>query len=509
MECIKIDACPNDCMLYWKYNKPVMDKDNCDICGESRWITTSLECTENGVSSSAKPKKKAAKVLRYFPIKPRLRRLFMCSKTSKDMRWHAEDRMKDGALRHPADSEEWKFFDQRYPSFGLESRNVRLGMASDGFNPFGSLSSIHSTWPVVLVPYNLPPWMCMKQPFLIMSLLIPGPSSPGNNIDVYLQPMIDELKELWEKGVKTYDASSKQNFKMHAAVLWTINDFPAFDNLSGWSTKGQLACLSCHEKTCSKWLQNGKKFCYMGSRKFLPLNHRYRKNKSSFDNNTEMGVAPSPFSGSDVLAQLHGYDQITFGKAECDKVGQKRKRDDNYLPHNWKKISVFFDLSYWKYLCVLHNLDVMHIEKNNGESWLWTLLNLEKKSKDNLKARQDLVLMGMRKSLHPIAKEGNKYYLPLAPYTLSLSEKRKLCQFLKGIKVLHNFSSNISRRVQVKECKIPGLKSHDWHVLVQQLLPVAIRGILPKEVTLVLIELSNFYKQLCSKVLWVARVEPP
>ena len=43
-------------------------------------------------------------------------------------------------------------------------------------------------------------------------MLIPGPKSPGNNIDVYLQPLIDELKELWEKGVETWDAKVKKNF---------------------------------------------------------------------------------------------------------------------------------------------------------------------------------------------------------------------------------------------------------------------------------------------------------
>ena len=116
-------------------------------------------------------------------------------------------------------------------------------------------------------------------------------------------------------------------------------------------------------------------------------------------------------------------------------------------------------------------------------------------------------MMGIRKSLHPVPRGGYKYYLPPGCYTLSLQEKRRLCQFLKDIKVPDNYSSKISRRVQVKKCKLPGLKSHDWHVLMQQLLPVAVRGILPKELTMILVELSNFYRQLCSKVLWVAELE--
>jgi len=58
------------------------------------------------------------------------------------------------------------------------------------------MSISYSVWPVVLIPYNLLPWMCMKDPYFIMSTLIPGPKALGNDIDVYLQPLIDELKEL-------------------------------------------------------------------------------------------------------------------------------------------------------------------------------------------------------------------------------------------------------------------------------------------------------------------------
>ena len=89
-----------------------------------------------------------------------------------------------------------------------------------------------------------------------------------------LQPLIEELKELWQVGFATYDAFSKQYFQMHAAVLWTINDFSAYANLSGWSTKGKLAYAS---ETSSLWLKNGKKFCYMGHCRFLPIYHRLRR----------------------------------------------------------------------------------------------------------------------------------------------------------------------------------------------------------------------------------------
>ena len=67
----------------------------------------------------------------------------------------------------------------------------------------------------------LPPWMCIKSEYLILSLLIPGPRSPANDIDIYLQPLIDELKLLWDSGVETYDASRNETFQMRATLMWT------------------------------------------------------------------------------------------------------------------------------------------------------------------------------------------------------------------------------------------------------------------------------------------------
>lgn len=77
------------------------------------------------------------------------------------MRWHAERRVNDSILRHPTYSKAWKRLDEVHPNFKAETRNVRLGLASDRFNPF--CNSNHCTLPVILVPYNLPQWMCMNK----------------------------------------------------------------------------------------------------------------------------------------------------------------------------------------------------------------------------------------------------------------------------------------------------------------------------------------------------------
>jgi hypothetical protein len=183
----KILECCNDCMLFWKGNK---DLDSCIICGESKWKDDN-HLDEDGEPISSR-KKCPIKVLRWFLLIPGLQRLFMLEHTTAYMRWHPKGRTRDGILRHPADGEAWRSFDIVHPDFMADSRNVRLGLTSDGFNPFGNMSTSHSTWPIMLVPYNLPPWMCMKQTSFILSLVIPGPNSLDMDIDVYIQPLIDD-----------------------------------------------------------------------------------------------------------------------------------------------------------------------------------------------------------------------------------------------------------------------------------------------------------------------------
>ena len=151
------------------------------------------------------------------------------------MQWHREDRKKDGNLRHPADGSQWRKIERKYrDEFGGDPRNVWFGLSADGINPFGEQRSNHSTWPVTLCMYNLPPWMCMKRKFIMMPVLIQGPKQPGNDIDVYLRPLVEELLQLWDaNGVRVWDEHKKEEFDLHALLFVTINDWPALSNLSG------------------------------------------------------------------------------------------------------------------------------------------------------------------------------------------------------------------------------------------------------------------------------------
>nr|XP_027109172.1 uncharacterized protein LOC113729044 [Coffea arabica] len=442
----KIDACPNDCSLYWGSAEK---RTSCETCNELRWVASENDPT-------GEKRKIPQKVLWHFPLKPRLQRLFMSSKIASQMRWHEEKRTKDGCMRHPADFPAWQTFDHLHPEFAKDCRNVRLGLASDGFNPFNNMSSTHSTWPVVLIPYNLPPWMCMKQPYFMLSLLIPGPSSPGNNIDVYLQPLVKELTELWDFGIQTYDASQKENFQLHAALLWTISDFPGYAMLSGWSTKGEYACPVCHKFTHARWLTHSFKYCYMGHRRFLDSKHKFRKQAQFFDGTEEHGKRPPLQTGDMIVSEL-GDLQIKIGKLV---------KGNPKLPFNWKKRSIFFDLPYWKDNVLRHNLDFMHIEKNVCENIWGTLLDIEDKAKDHYNSRRDLREMGIRKELHPIETEPGKVYLPPSSFAMDKKQKTMFCNVLKKVKVPDGYAANVSRCVRVKPPRISGLKSHDNHILM-------------------------------------------
>jgi hypothetical protein len=104
----------------------------------------------------------------------------------------------------------------------------------DGMNPFGEQSSSHSFWPVILCIFNLPPWLCMKRKFIMMSVLIQGPKQPENNIDVYLKPLVEKLLLLSSStGVHVWDEYKQEHFDLRALLFITTNDWSALSNLSG------------------------------------------------------------------------------------------------------------------------------------------------------------------------------------------------------------------------------------------------------------------------------------
>ncbi|XP_024178645.1 uncharacterized protein LOC112184626 [Rosa chinensis] len=492
MDYTKIHACPNDCILY---RKEYVDETKCPRCGLSRWKIGKNSKERDGVP---------AKVLWYFPPIPRFKKMFQSSETCKSLTWHATDRKHDGLMRHPADAASWKLVDEKWPDFGSDPRNLRLALSSDGFNPHSSLSSKYSCWPVILVTYNLPPWLIMKRKHMMLTLLISGPKQPGNDIDVYLEPLIDDLKMLWEGVRGVYDARQSEYFTLRGLLFWTINDFPAYGNLSGSIVKGYNACPICLEKTEPTRLVNGGKMAYIGHRRFLGRNHPYRKQKATFNNFPEHSPPPVPLTGEEVLCRVE--EEVLkwpFGK-KYPQPPYKGAEDENRPC--WKKKSIFFELEYWKFLPVRHCLDVMHIEKNVCDSLIGTLLNIPGKTKDGVKTRLDLAELGIRLGLQPNFEGPKKHRLPLASWNLTLDEKRCMCGSFFNMKVPEDYSSNISNLVSMDDLRLSGLKSHDCHALMQQLLPIAIRGVLEKPVRIAVIRLCLFFNEICSKTIDVSRL---
>ncbi|XP_059315663.1 uncharacterized protein LOC132066357 [Lycium ferocissimum] len=148
-------------------------------------------------------------------------------------------------------------------------------------------------------------------------------------------------------GVVTYDVSTKSNFNMRASLMWTINDFPAYRMLSGWMTAGKLACPYCMENSKAFTLKHGHK-------------NSWRRNLGR--------VCHLPKVTEVALYRLPGYG----------------------VEHNWTKQSIFWELPYWKYNLLRHNLDMMHIEKNYFDNLFNTVSDVKGKTKDNPKARLDL-----------------------------------------------------------------------------------------------------------------------
>ena len=99
----------------------------------------------------------------------------------------------------------------KHPKFTEDSRNIRLAFASDGFNPYRMQNVSYSIWPGICIPLNFPPSMCMKQSNFILSFLIPGKEALGSDMNLYCEPLVNDLLDMIEHGVRTYDASGESS----------------------------------------------------------------------------------------------------------------------------------------------------------------------------------------------------------------------------------------------------------------------------------------------------------
>jgi hypothetical protein len=216
MEYEIIHACINDCMLFHGSNAHLTE---CSTCKEARYDTRMM--------TGKVPRKS----IRWFPIIPRLLHTYRCTEFTELMTWHKKHRSEDGVMRLIVDSLAHKHVESTWLEFERDPRHVRLGLASDGVSPhsLGGKGQPTSVWPVLFMNYNLPPWLSMKKGFLLLSLIIPGPTKV-KNLDTYLSLLVNELKQLWD-GVWAYDGRKTtggipREFRLKAICMWTMHDYP-------------------------------------------------------------------------------------------------------------------------------------------------------------------------------------------------------------------------------------------------------------------------------------------
>ncbi|GJX16181.1 hypothetical protein Tco_0217013 [Tanacetum coccineum] len=134
------------------------------------------------------------------------------------------------------------------------------------------------------------------------------------------------------------------------------------------------------------------------------------------------------------------------------------------------------------------------------EAILNTLL-MNDKSKDTAKARQDLQMLGIRSGLWLGQTKNGKCLKPQAAYSFTPENRKKFCQYIKGVKLRDGCGSCFKHKVTDNDTNITGLKSHDCHIMMQRLLPYGLQNYLPDKIAKPIIDLCSLFKQICSATL--------
>ena len=194
---------------------------------------------------------------------------------------------------------------------------------------------------------------------------------------------------------------------------------------------------------------------------------------------------PHRLTGQEVLAYMNEVKEKSF---------------EGYgTVHNWTHIPFLWELPYFPLLMRPHHIDAMHTEKNVAEAIFATCLDMADKTKDNNKARLDQALMCNRRHLNLVEKPNGLWDRPRAPFSLNRPQKKEVLQWFKDIKFPDGYASNLRRGVNMDTLKINGLKSHDFHIFIERLLAVMMRGYVKNEIWEVLAEVSYFFRVLCAK----------
>ena len=294
----QIHICPNGCILY---RNEYENHTSCPKrkCGRSRYMPN--------------PTSSPSKVVRWFLFILRALRMFRFPAICKLLRYHQDHPNDDeSVMKSVADSPVWKHIISEHvdPTFADETWNWRLDLSLDGVNPFPHSNTMHFTWLVLLLIYNLPPYLVTKKFFIQLSILISRKESPtSENIGLFIAPLVEKLQMLWT-GVRAQDflnPAGSRMFHLRGVLMWTISDYPALGLISGLNTHGYKACVVCGPETEARSAKIGnklnesqkvkeRKIVHGGGRRWIHCHHPYRSDLS-FNGKVERRGTPVRMTG--------------------------------------------------------------------------------------------------------------------------------------------------------------------------------------------------------------------
>ncbi|KAL3697415.1 hypothetical protein R1sor_011491 [Riccia sorocarpa] len=300
-----------------------------------------------------------------------------------------------------------------------------------------AVQHVEQTWPEFR---RNPP---SKKGFLLLALIIPGPKKV-RNIDIYLEPLVEELQQLWTGIDDVYDGRTERIgrdrwFTLKGVLLWTMHDYPGYAQVSGFQTSG------------------GKEFSsvetvYMSYSTFLPMDDPLRGTRAK-RNTTE---PPIPL---DMYWWEQRWRDVEEGRIPAERAGRKR----------W---SILHRLPYWNDLMIQHLLDPMHIEANVTKSLIKRIFG----EKDGKPARRACEEFGV----HPEAE----------------------------IRFPTGFGSCLRKGFEKDGPKWPSaLKSHDYHILLQYVIPISLQGLGTQDLRDAICDLSALMRWVCSKTIRIAEID--
>ena len=153
-------------------------------------------------------------------------------------------------------------------------------------------------------------------------------------------------------------------------------------------------------------------------------------------------------------------------------------------PAGMKRLSVFHELPYWKDLLINHLLDPMHIFKNVG-SIIWEHITGNRDSKS---ARDDMQLVGRMRNVWPKVV-GDRCTLPKAPWVLSKKDIRTINKEIASFRTPTGYMHCL-KGAFTTDGRLSGLKLHDWHKMLQFVLPLVLGGFLHDDVRKAIYKIS-------------------